>query len=171
MQNPPYQAGPGYGPGMQRMPTNPQMNNGMSANMGNPMAMNSNSMNSMGSHMNNTMMNNNMMPNSVSPMSLNGPMGMNSNVMNKSMPGVGGGVQPPHAPMYGSSSPGMMSQTRNRVAPYPTPQQHMAQKRPTQYNPMVQQYGPGMQHYGAGAQHGFNASQVRIPMFIYHNLK
>lgn len=145
---PPYQGG--YGPTPQRMP-NPQMNNGMSANMGNPMA---NSMNSMGSHMNS-----NMMPNSsMSPMSMNGPMGMNSNVMNKTMPGVGGAVQPPHAPMYGSSSPGMTH--RNRVAPYPTPQQHMAQKRPTQYNPMVQQYGPGMQHYGGATQHGFNAAQV-----------
>lgn len=163
MQNSPYQGG--YVAGHQRMPANPQMNNGMSASMGNPMA---NSMNSMGNHMNNSMMNNNMMSNSVSSMSLNGPMGMNSNVMNKSMPGVGGAVQPPHAPMYGSNSPGMMSQThRNRVTPYPSPQQHMAQKRPAQYNPMGQQYGPGMQHYGAGAQHGFNTAQVSSLLIFF----
>ncbi|KFM81474.1 Zinc finger MIZ domain-containing protein 1, partial [Stegodyphus mimosarum] len=152
MQPSPYQAG--YVPGPQRMPTNQPMNNGMSANMGNPMGA---SLNTMTNHMNNSMMN---MSNSVSPMSMNGPMAMNSTAMNKSMAGVGGAVQPPHASMYGSSSPGMMSQTRNRVTPYPSPQQHMAQKRPTQYNPMVQQYGPaGMQHYGANTQHSFNATQ------------
>ncbi|GIY27177.1 zinc finger MIZ domain-containing protein 1 [Caerostris extrusa] len=156
MQNSPYQ--PGYVQGHQRMPSNApmnSMNNGMSANMGNPMG---SSMNNMSNHMNNSMMN---LPNSVSPMTMNGPMGMNSNTMNKSMAGVGNSVQPPHGSMYGNSSPGIMPQSRNRLTPYPSPQQHMAQKRPTQYNPMVPQYGPSMQHYGGApnAQHNFNANQ------------
>lgn len=130
----PYQTG--Y---HQRMPTNQPMNNGMSPNMG------MNPINNMTNHMNNTMM-------GMQPMN-NGPMGMSPGPMGKSMGG-----------MYGNSSPGMMQQqgTRGRVAPYPNPQQHMAQKRP-QYNPMAQQYGgPGMQqHYGnpSGQQH-FNTNQV-----------
>ena len=67
--------------------------------------------------------------------------------------------------LYGCNLPGMTH--RNRVAPYPTPQQHLAQKRPVQYNPMLHQWS-SMQHYGGAMQQGFSAAQVTCKLHFYN---
>lgn len=147
---PSQQFQPGYGPHHQRV----SANTGVSSPLGSHMN------NSMGSHMSsNSMMN---MPNNMpsvnsmnNSMGFNGPMGMNKNAVG--MMGMGG---QPHPSMYSGSNPSMGNQARSRAAPYPNPQQHMAQKRPGQYGMMCQQYGPGMQSYSPNPQQSYNSGQV-----------
>ncbi|KAF8782987.1 Zinc finger MIZ domain-containing protein 1 [Argiope bruennichi] len=130
----------------QRVSSNTGVSSPLGTHMNNPMS----------SHMpGNGMMN---MPNnmsSVNPMNngmgMNGPMGMNKTAM-----GMGGQL---HPSMYSGNNPGIASQGRTRASPYPCPQQHMAQKRPGQYNMMSQQYGPGMQSYGSNPPQNYNPGQ------------
>ncbi|CAL1271440.1 unnamed protein product [Larinioides sclopetarius] len=136
----------GYNSHHQRVSSNTGVSSPLGTHMNNPM----------GSHMpGNGMMN---MPNnmsSVNPMNngmgMNGPMGMNKTAM-----GMGGQL---HPSMYSGNNPGIASQGRTRASPYPCPQQHMAQKRPGQYNMMSQQYGPGMQSYGSNPPQNYNPGQ------------
>ncbi|KAG8200562.1 hypothetical protein JTE90_000635 [Oedothorax gibbosus] len=106
----------------------------------------------LGPHMNNPMGNHMPMNMPNNGMGMNGPpMGMT-----KAM-GMGGQM---HPSMYSGSNPGLAPQGRTRASPYPNPQQHMAQKRPGQYNMMSPQYGgPGMQSYGNNPPPNYNSGQ------------
>lgn len=136
---------------------------GVSSNTGVSSPLGTHMNNPMGSHMgpNNGMMN---MPNNMNNgMGMNGPpMGMNKSAM-----GMGGQM---HPSMYSGNNPGIAPQGRTRASPYPNPQQHMAQKRPGQYNMMSQQYGPGMQSYGSNPPQNYNSGQV-LEKYVEHEMK
>ncbi|XP_022236584.1 zinc finger MIZ domain-containing protein 1-like [Limulus polyphemus] len=119
-------------------PGNPHLSNGL-AQMENPMI----SMDESSGVMNNPMMN-----------PFNSHMGMNdsmtmTNELHKVgmqlVPNMGSGIGPQH---------------RNRPTPYPSPAQHLAEKRQPPYNSgVIPQYNTNMPSYGFNAQHSYSSSE------------
>ncbi|XP_076327906.1 zinc finger MIZ domain-containing protein 1-like isoform X2 [Tachypleus tridentatus] len=134
---------------------NPYLSNGLAQTENSMISMNESS-----GVMNNSMMNSG---NSVNP--FDSQMGMNESMsVNNQLPKVGMQLVPNMGSGGSSMYPGptveMGSQHRNRVTPYPSPVQHLAEKRHSQYSTsVIPQYNANMQPYGFDAQHSYSPSQ------------